>query len=84
MTKNHTPRNLSTAAAADALGVKPGSLATALWRHGHYCGIKPARLPNGRLLWPADEVENVASGARAAEAPDFSARLSAGRAAAAQ
>lgn len=84
MKPSPNPRNLSTAAAAAVLGVKPATLNSGLWRHGHYLGIKPARLPNGRLLWPADQVEAVASGARAAEAPDFSARLSAGRAAAMQ
>ena len=28
-----------------------------LSRHGSYFGIKPLRLPNGRLLWPADSIK---------------------------
>lgn len=84
MKPNQAPRNYSTVAAATVFGVQPGSLSTALWRNGHYCGIKPVRLPNGRLLWPADEVDAVATGARGNEAPDYAARLSAGRAAAMQ
>ena len=27
--------------------------------NGHYLGIKPFKLPNGRLLWPRDEVLRV-------------------------
>ena len=84
MQANTPRRSYGTPTAAGALGIKPASLNTALWRHGHYCGIRPSRLPNGRLLWPADEIDALAAGARAHEAPDFSARLSAGRAAAAQ
>ncbi|MDZ7809987.1 MAG: hypothetical protein U5L11_07250 [Arhodomonas sp.] len=26
---------------------------------GSYYGIRPGRLPNGRLLWPADTVERL-------------------------
>ena len=70
---------VETAAAAGALGIQPHSLSTSLYRKGHYCGIKPARLPNGRLLWPADEVDALVAGARSGEAPDFAARLASGR-----
>ena len=73
------PRNYSSARAATVLGIRAPSLSTALYRNGHYCGIRPARLPNGRLLWPADEVDALASGARADEAPNAGARLAAGR-----
>jgi hypothetical protein len=27
--------------------------------NGHYLGIKPLKLPNGRLLWPKTEVLRV-------------------------
>ena len=33
-----------------------------LCRKGNYLGIVPVKLPNGRLLWPEDEVERVLSG----------------------
>lgn len=74
-TKNHT-----TKTAAAILGIKPGSMATAVYRKGGYCGITPAKLPNGRLLWPADEIDALASGARAHEAPHTGERLAAARA----
>lgn len=28
---------------------------------GAYCGIKPLRLPNRRLLWPADTIKQIAA-----------------------
>lgn len=79
MKTSTTPRSYSTTAVAGALGIQPHSLSTSLYRKGHYCGIKPARLPNGRLLWPADEIDALVAGARSDEAPDFAARLASGR-----
>ncbi len=80
MEANQSPRNYDTRRAAAALGgILPASISTALYRNGHYCGVVPARLPNGRLLWPADEIDALASGARADEAPNTGARLAAGR-----
>lgn len=73
-------RSYNTKRAAIALGgIQAASLSTALWRNGHYCGVVPSRLPNGRLLWPADEIDALAAGARASEAPDTGARLAAAR-----
>lgn len=80
MHKNPYPRSYSTRRTGEVLGgIQSGSLATALYRNGHYCGITPVKLPNGRLLWPADEVDALAAGVRAGEAPDLGARLAAGR-----
>ncbi len=72
-------RNYSSVRAATVLGMQAKSLSVALYRNGHYCGVRPARLPNGRLLWPADEIDALASGVRGDEAPDAGARLAAGR-----
>jgi hypothetical protein len=47
---------MTTAALAALLHVRPGSVRTSHWRHGHYAGVKPLKTPTGRLLWPADEV----------------------------
>lgn len=27
---------------------------------GAYCGVRPLKLPNGRLLWPDDTIEQLA------------------------
>lgn len=82
MQSNQTPRSYSTTRAGLVLGIQAASLSTSLWRNGHYCGVVPVRLPNGRLLWPADEIDALAAGARASEAPDTGARLAAARTAA--
>lgn len=81
MQQNQQPRHYyNTRRAAVVLGgILPASLATALYRNGHYCGIKPTKLPNGRLLWAADEIDALAAGAHAGAAPDLGGRLAAGR-----
>lgn len=53
---------LTTELLADALGIKPQTLRAAICRHSHYYGIRPAKLPNGRLLWPADAIERLTAG----------------------
>ena len=44
---------------AQLIGCKSESVRRALCLKGDYLGIVPAKLPNGRLLWPLDEVERV-------------------------
>lgn len=53
------PRNLDTAEAAAVLRVKPQTLRRCLCMQGHYLGIVPLKLPNGRLLWPADALDRL-------------------------
>jgi hypothetical protein len=53
---------IQTATLAKLTNYKPDSIRTALWRNGHFQGIKPIRTPSGRLLWPADAVERLLSG----------------------
>jgi hypothetical protein len=63
-TTNPEPRGYSTATFARKLELKPQSLRTALWRDGHYCGIRPIKLgdsTSSRLLWPADQVDALLS-----------------------
>tara|TARA_R110001583_G_scaffold31978_1_gene108982 strand:+ start:50715 stop:50957 length:243 start_codon:yes stop_codon:yes gene_type:complete len=53
-------RGYSTANLAKQLDLKPASIRTAVWRHGHFYGIKPIKLGEGqgaRLVWPAAEVD---------------------------
>ena len=49
--------HLSTEDLAERLGVKPQTLRAAFCRQGHYFGIRPVKLPNRMLRWPADTVE---------------------------
>ncbi len=55
-------QTIQTAALAQRIGYKPASIRTAVWRSGHFNGIKPVKLPNGRLLWPADAVARLTAG----------------------
>lgn len=52
-------RGLTTPELAQAIGIRPDSLRVHLCRRGSYYGLRPTRLPNGRLLWPADSVERL-------------------------
>ncbi len=50
---------LTTSEFARALGIKPESIRSHVYRHGAYYGIRPVKGPNRRLLWPADSVERL-------------------------
>lgn len=49
----------TTAALASRLGIQSESIRAAVYRSGSYYGITPTRLPNGRLLWPADAFQRI-------------------------
>lgn len=51
--------HLSTEALAAELRIKPQTLRAALCRNGHYYSIRPVKMPNRRLLWPADALERL-------------------------
>lgn len=57
-----TPRTFATDEAARYFHVQGQSLRAAVCRNGHYMGIRPLKLPNRLLAWPADEVMRVAAG----------------------
>ena len=53
------PKGLTTKAIASALGYQTQSIHSRLCRHGDFYGIRPRKLPSGRLVWPADTVERL-------------------------
>lgn len=53
---------LSTEEAAARLRAAPQTPRASLCRRGHWLGMIPVKLPNGRLLWSGDEVERLAAG----------------------
>jgi len=57
---------ISTEQLAAKFLVKANTIRSAFCREGHYFGIKPTKLPNGRLVWPVSEAE-VSSGLREAK-----------------
>jgi hypothetical protein len=59
-----TPQNLTTEQLATQLGGRPSSIRTRLCKTGSYYGIKPCKLPNGRLLWPIKEVQQLIEGGK--------------------
>jgi hypothetical protein len=44
---------------AKAIGINGTSIHHRVCLTGSYFGIKPTKLPNGRLLWPDDAVEQL-------------------------
>ena len=55
-------RTYRTEEAAAVLKVKPQTLRAAVCRDGAYFGLRPSKLANRFLAWPADEVEALAAG----------------------
>lgn len=51
--------HLSTEELASALDMEAQSIRKRLSQTGSYFGVKPARLPNRKLLWPADALEQL-------------------------
>jgi hypothetical protein len=50
---------LSTDELAALLVLRPQSIRKRYCQTGAYFGLRPVKLPNGRLLWPADSLEQL-------------------------
>lgn len=59
---NDVRLSLATNELADFLRIRPQSIRAALCRDGHYMGLRPSKLPNGRLLWNAAEAARLVDG----------------------
>lgn len=44
---------------AQIFSVKPDTVRRALCVNGEYMGLRPVKLPTGRLLWPLDLAEEL-------------------------
>jgi hypothetical protein len=55
-------KRADTEEAATALRVKANTMRRSHCLMGHYMGMRPVKLPNGRLMWPIDEIERLLSG----------------------
>lgn len=53
---------LSTGELSTLLKTQPASIRSQLSKAGSYFGLSPTKLPNGRLLWPADSLERLTKG----------------------
>lgn len=55
-------RKETTELAAPRLTVKPQTMRAGYCRHGHYLGMIPVKLPNGRLLWDSNQIDRLIAG----------------------
>lgn len=53
---------LTTATLAERLGVSPNTVRRGLCVKGEYMGLRPVKLPNGRLLWPEKPLDEILGG----------------------
>ena len=53
---------LTTEEVAVALCVKPQTVRASLCRSGHYMGLRPLKLPNGRLLFYSGQLQSILAG----------------------
>lgn len=51
-----------TKPAAKKLGIQPQTMRAGFCRDGHYMGMRPTKLPNGRLLWPSNSIKRLLAG----------------------
>lgn len=56
------PRVYTTNESASVTRESPATWRKNLCLNGHHHGIKPVKMPSGRLLWPADQVDQLVSG----------------------
>ncbi|QDH60980.1 DNA-binding protein [Pandoraea pnomenusa] len=56
-------RRITTAELAQALSQKPQSIRKRYAETGSYYGVRPVKLASRRLLWPADSIQKLISGA---------------------
>ncbi|RJQ72253.1 MAG: hypothetical protein C4519_18810 [Desulfobacteraceae bacterium] len=54
-----TDKYLTTNEFADSIRVKGSTVRRGLCVNGHYLGIRPIKLMNGRLLWPEVKPEQL-------------------------
>ncbi|MEO3961118.1 hypothetical protein [Chromobacterium piscinae] len=54
----------STDEFAKAVGLRSPSIRKSYSRKGHALGIQPIKLPNGKLRWPLDKIEQLLAGAQ--------------------
>ena len=55
-------QQVTTEQLAELIHGKPNSIRTRLCKTGSFYGIKPIKLPSGRLLWPASQIHAFLNG----------------------
>lgn len=57
---------ITTDELANRFRVVPQTVRAGLCRKGHYLGLKPVKLPNGKLLWDSADVDRLLAGNQSA------------------
>lgn len=68
-------KKIDTKELAKILLCNPNTPRRSLCINGHYLGLRPTKLPNGRLLWDRDEVERLVSGGEVVSCPGGGVRV---------
>ena len=55
----NVPAGFTTGQLAHALSMQADSVRKRYWQTGSYFGVRPAKLPNGKLWWPADSLDRL-------------------------
>ncbi|WP_454752270.1 DNA-binding protein [Cupriavidus necator] len=59
-TEAHRP--ITTEELATLLSIRPQSIRKRYCQTGAYFSLRPVKMPNGRLMWPANALEQLAEG----------------------
>ncbi|WP_176158142.1 DNA-binding protein [Burkholderia multivorans] len=62
LTAIQTRRPITTEELAALLSIRPQSIRKRYCQTGAYFSLRPVKLPNGRLMWPADALDKLAEG----------------------
>ena len=62
LTATQTRRPITTEELAALLSIRPQSIRKRFYQTGAYFSLRPVKLPNGRLMWPADALDKLAEG----------------------
>lgn len=57
-----TEAKSTTKELAERLRTEPQTVRAGYCRNGHYLGLKPVKLPNGKLLWETSSIDRLLSG----------------------
>ena len=60
--------HINTRELAHLLRVQEQTIRNAYCRNGHYLNLRPIKLPNRLLLWPAEQAQALAMGKSTAQA----------------
>lgn len=55
---------LSTENLSELLKVRPSTIRRGFCVRGEYMGLRPVKLPNGRLLWDREQAERLVVGGK--------------------